>query len=327
MATKERKSSPLSNLTSRIAEDFGKGQHHGNTSANRPVPAPSQLMHFSADYKKTTEELEELKKTRGFKCTVPLNDLAPSPFQLGPLNEKRVQGLVDNLRSNPLSTPVVVRRASPDSDQLELVAGHHRVEAFRRLGRTEIDAVLVPLSDDEAERAVFYDNLFAPVLSDHERYLGFSRLQASRGYTQRELAEESGVSQAHLSALLSFAKLPELVQSYIISERDKVSARMFRAMSTYVSEVSAEQLLDVAKRLVEGDLPVTELEEGFPAEKTVSKASGISAPPKAEVVLVTRNNKPFAEVSIRGKRVGIKFKSTAQRGEWQARILEFLKDE
>lgn len=325
MAPKERRPSSLSNLTSRIAEDFGKGHPNPAPVGNRPSPAPSQLMQFSADYRKTAEELEKLKKDVGKCFKLHLTDLVSSPYQLGSLNEARVQGLVDNLRLNPLSSPVVVR-ASGDEGKYELVAGHHRTEAFRRLGREEIDAVLVDFSDDEAERAVFYDNLFAPSLTDHDKYLGFARRLRSKGMSQRELAEEAGVSQTLISFLFSFEKLPSLVQNYIVTESTRFSSRAFYALSGYAAQHDEESLLHAAKLLAEGAISLSDLEAGFPGtEGRDDPAKKPRATSASEKLVITRDNKAFAEVVRKGTKLTVRFKSGGELDEWQERLVDFLK--
>ena len=147
--------------------------------------------------------------TDGKPFLVPLSLIGDSPYQTSPINEDKVSELVDNLGKNPLSSPVVLRRGH--QGRLELIAGRHRIEAYKRLGRQEIEATLRDLTDDDAEKLVFYDNLFAPSMSDFQKYLGFSQRRSRLGLTQEQLAEESGVRQAVVSKLLSFDGLPEAV--------------------------------------------------------------------------------------------------------------------
>lgn len=175
----------------------------------------------------------------GKPCLVPIALIKPSPHQTSPICEQKVKELVDNLCKNPLSSPIVLRRDS--TGNLELIAGRHRVEAYRRLGRSEIEATLRDLSDDDAEKLVFYDNLFAPSMTDFQKYLGFSQRKARRGLTQAQLAEESGVNPATVSRLMAFDGLPESVMSILMEVPHAIS------LSVAVEFVSlAEQNPDLA---------------------------------------------------------------------------------
>ncbi len=147
--------------------------------------------------------------TDGKPFLVPLSLISDSPYQTSPISEDKVSELVDNLSRNPLSSPVVLRRGR--QGRLELIAGRHRIEAYKRLGRQEIEATLRDLTDDDAEKLVFYDNLFAPSMTDFQKYLGFSQRKARLGLTQEQLAQESGVSRVVVTKLLSFDGLPESV--------------------------------------------------------------------------------------------------------------------
>ena len=140
---------------------------------------------------------------------VPISLICESPYQTSPINDEKVADLMENLEKNPISSPIVLRRGH--QGRLEIVAGRHRVEAYKRLGRQEIESTLRDLNDDDAEKLVFYDNLFAPSMTDFQKYLGFSQRKTRLGLTQEQLSEESGVSRTVISKLLSFDGLPERV--------------------------------------------------------------------------------------------------------------------
>ena len=110
------------------------------------------------------------------------------------LSEQEFSELKTNLAAFPLITPITIR-ALPKGGY-ELVSGHNRVEAYKQLGRTDIDANVIELQDEQVLPAAFYSNLLSPALPDYEKYLGFKQLQRETGKTQAELAKESGVSDA-----------------------------------------------------------------------------------------------------------------------------------
>ncbi len=305
MNPKGKRTSILGNLAERLSAEMADEEVAPlKQPGARPMAAPSQLMHFSADFQRNAQELEELKKSQAKGFTVGLNQLRRSPFQLRQLDSARVQALTENLRSNPLTTPVVVR-ATKEEGVFELVAGHHRVEAFRLLDRTEIQAVLQELTDDEAERLVFYDNLLAPSLSDYEKYLGFAQRRKSKGLSQEALAAEAGIDQSQVSALFSFEKLPQQAQALIAESPRLASARLFRSLAP-LSSTHEERVVEAVRRVLSEQLAVTAAVDFVKAASRVAPTA-----PKVEKTVVRRGKKVFVEVRRRGGQVTLNFADEA----------------
>lgn len=311
---KVRGGAELSALTDQITQKMAAG---GQPRANRPIPAPTQLMHLSADYQRMAKQVDELKNQKGVRM-YPLSKIRPSPHQAGPLNPERVQGLVANLANNPLASPVILR-AVEGTDEVELVAGHHRVQAFKELKREEIPGVEVELSDDEAERLVFYDNLLAPSLSDYEKYLGLSKRRGSRGFGLQELAEESGVSKSTIANLLSFEKLPEAAMEVVRAHPKCFGASLMGELSA-LKDVDAERLAEAFKKVVTGELTQAKV----PAWLSPRKPAEARQP--AEKSVVRQGNQIFAEVVRRGQQLSIKMASSVDPAEIEQALLAVLKD-
>lgn len=75
---------------------------------------------------------------------------------------KRLAQMVDSIEHEGLIQPITVRKIKTETeeDQYEIICGHNRVEAMRKLGRETIEAeVLLDISDDEAIRK-YYDSNF-----------------------------------------------------------------------------------------------------------------------------------------------------------------------
>jgi hypothetical protein len=92
------------------------------------------------------------------------------------LNEKQVTRLVESIRDIGLLNPITVwempgaegNRVEPDYG---IVAGAHRLEAFKCLGYTEITAIVVDLSDLKRQLAELDENLAGSTLTKAERAL------------------------------------------------------------------------------------------------------------------------------------------------------------
>ena len=279
-----------------------------------PRTAPGQLIHFSTDYQATVAELDALKKTHAKGFNVPLDKLRASPHQIGELDPDRVQSLKANLRENPLNTPVVVR-ILPDGF-FELVSGHHRAEAFRSLDRTHIPAVASEISDDEARRLVFFDNLLAPNLSDYEKYLGFAALRKSEGLTLAELAAEAGINETTVTRLFTFEKLPAAAQELIRANPKAASYTLFAAMSAFQDK--PEAVTQAVALVMEGRLQLkaapTFVQE-FGKERVMPAAT-------VDRVVIKNGNSKYVEMRRREGDVVLRFKD---KNEAEAVLIEVEK--
>lgn len=66
--------------------------------------------------------------------------------------------LVENIRSRGLDNPIIVRKDPASPDKYQILCGHHRVAAYKKLEYDSIKAYVRDLSDDEAALLVSTDN-------------------------------------------------------------------------------------------------------------------------------------------------------------------------
>jgi ParB/RepB/Spo0J family partition protein len=67
------------------------------------------------------------------------------------LREEQVSSLMQSITKIGLKTPITVRQPIGEDD-VHLVAGRHRLEAYRRLGIEEIEAFVIESDDEDAAR-------------------------------------------------------------------------------------------------------------------------------------------------------------------------------
>jgi hypothetical protein len=90
------------------------------------------------------------------------------------IDEATVGGLVDSIGTVGLINPIRVRAVA---DRWEVIAGHHRLTACKRLGLVEITADVIEADDLHAELAMIDENLMRRDLSMAERASNLSRRQ------------------------------------------------------------------------------------------------------------------------------------------------------
>ncbi len=285
-------------------------------AAAKPTTAPSQLASFSTEFNRLSEEADSLRKTRGEPVEIDLDLLDASPHQTRKLDNNRVEELVANLASNPLATPITVR-LKPNG-RYELVAGHHRVEAFRVLGRKTIKATIIHVSEDEAERLVFYDNLLAPNLSDYERYLGFRSRKLKHKLSDNALADEAGISRSLVQALMSYSRLPEGVLEILHEHRGLIGSTLAVKMAALETRYTA-RMIEATHMLREGSLTQARVLQWI-EQKERPQTAAEPAP-----AVFRKGRQTYAKVARSDKKLVITWSDTGEAEELEAAIAEVLR--
>lgn len=117
----------------------------------------------------------------------------------------------DILRSGQL-TPILVRVAA-EGTGYEIIAGHRRVAACRKLGR-KVLARRIAVDDRDLLIAMVRENEAREDISPFERARQIQAVIDSDVMSRQELMEALGFSKGHMSSLLKFAQLPgEIIQA------------------------------------------------------------------------------------------------------------------
>jgi len=114
----------------------------------------------------------------------------------------------DILHSGQL-VPILVRAAA-DGVGYEIIAGHRRVEACRRLGR-KVLARRIAADDRELLVAMVRENEAREDISPFERAQQIRSVIGSKLMSRQEMMTALGFSKGHMSSLLKFAELPSEV--------------------------------------------------------------------------------------------------------------------
>ena len=293
---------------------FGKTE--GIKPRERTEPTPTRIktspgMFLDTQHRAAKAEAE-VAALRNRK--VKISDLVIVPGRKRQLTAQEFAELKANLEAFPLINPITIR-VQP-SGNYELVAGHNRVEAFVELGRSEIEANVIDLIDEQVIPAAFYSNLLSPSLPDYEKYLGFKQLQEATGKSQSELASESGVSKTMISMLFAF---------------DQMGAASHVALSAQPQLVSAT-LAGKLRNLHNVDEAVAKLASGeITLQQVVSVASateGKATPQlKSAPVIVKRGKQRFAEISHRGATAVIKLADASLMPALLLKLETLMRDE
>lgn len=137
-----------------------------------------------------------------------VSSIRPSPYQVRAVADTDyIETLMASIVQSGVISPIIVRTL--DSSACEVIAGHHRLEACRRLGHTMVPVVVRQMSDAQAACALTSDNFVRKELSDFERYK-HAKLLKEHGFckTNAEIGEVLGVSRQLVGFLFAFDEYP-----------------------------------------------------------------------------------------------------------------------
>jgi ParB family chromosome partitioning protein len=232
----------------------------------KPRSAPGQVMEFALqrdeavrraeEAEARTRELEEQlrgAKQSGGALALDLTQLHEVEGRRRTLTPEEYDDLKNNLAHNALASPITVR-VRPEGGY-EIVSGHNRVQIYRELGRTAIDAWLAEASDDEADDLAFFANAMAAKLPDYEKYRGYKRFMARHpALQQNELAQRVGISSSQLDRLLAFDTLPAQAHAILVRQPHLVGANAAEKLAALTKKERGAHVADALGKLAAGEL-------------------------------------------------------------------------
>jgi len=290
-----------------------------------PRTAPGQLMGLQGKYREALATIENLRK--GGAADLPLSRIVRVPGRQRPLTTDERAELKANLVANPLAHPVTVL---PETEAgFELLSGHNRVEIYEELGRDTIKAIVIDVEREKVEVLAFYANLLAPALPDFKKYEGLKARQQQTGFSNSQLAEESGLSTSTVSRLFQFGSLPPAAIQILEANPFILGATAADSLAKAAKAGRADLVAEAVEKLAEA---AGSNENRFTEENAVAYAMGMkptaTRPPPAEPLVVKQGKKNFAKLIVRGDAVTIKFADLSiTPEEWAAKLERFLKSE
>ena len=158
---------------------------------------------------------------------LPISDIYPNPFQPRiEFSDEELAELSQSIAENGLIQPIIVRKS--DIIGYELIAGERRLRACKRLGMTEIPAVVKKVTDQESRKQAIIENLQRSNLNPIEEAKAYRSLINELAYSHEELAKAMGKSRPYISNALRLLQLPQEIQTSI--ENGKLSQGHARAL-------------------------------------------------------------------------------------------------
>ena len=208
-------------------------------------------------------------------------DNAEQPYHL---DEEKINQIMLSAADIGIITPLIVRKINDNNYQI--IAGHHRFEAAKRLDKLSVPCVIRNISDEEAFRFVAESNIQRNKILPSEYGKIFSVYKKKRKETKMTLddvAEKFGISIPTFSRYIDVSTLIPQLQKYFDEEKIYISA------ATAISAYSEENQETVAEYLDREDskkiTPViakkfAEIIESYQGEKVpVHELAALFMPP------------------------------------------------
>lgn len=208
--------------------------------------------------------LTKIEKNKDLIISLPVNSIKYHPknhIYFRDLDRAMKDKLMEDMRDNGQINPIIVRKN--EDNTYTVLAGHQRLIAARRLNWQQIKAIVIEVSEFEAEKLLIRDNLF-------RRHMGGMELaRALEAYSKmsdnqtrksiRQIAEEIGENRNTVHFYMKLNNLIPEIQQLIDDKRlTPTAAQVFTTLceeeqrSTY--EALGESLLGMKKKVLEDEI-------------------------------------------------------------------------
>ena len=230
--------------------------------------------------------LEKTKETNVRELSV--NKIVPYPNQpFMNYSEERLQELADDIKARGLDNPIVVRKIS--EQEYQIIAGHNRFNAVKRLGWNQIPVNIKELTDEEAMIYLVQSNLLQRTsIKESEKVKAYAlranalKKQGQKGLAKynslEKISESEQIKPRTLSRYIACNNLiPEFLDlldekkiSLNIGEQlAKLSPEQQEKVANYLANSEHKLTLSEVKSIVENQDENLELEDLIGTEKKI----------------------------------------------------------
>lgn len=128
------------------------------------------------------------------------------------IDQDYISELADSINAIGLLQPIILR---PVKDRFEVIAGHCRFLAHKKLGRLKINANVVPMEDGAAALARATENLARKNLTPMEEAAVYRNLIDNQDFTIDQVAKKMGKSGGVIKRRLDLIRMPGVLQDAV----------------------------------------------------------------------------------------------------------------
>lgn len=244
-----------------------------------------------------------------------INELRPNPYQpRKKFDEEALQDLAASIKEYGVFQPIIVKKSVKG---YYIVAGERRVRASKLAGLDKVPAICRDFTDNMMMEIGLLENIQRENLNIMEEAEAYKSMIDNLHLTQDELSKKVGKSRSHITNIIGLLRLPKEVQEMVM--RNELSMGHARVLSKLENE---EEIIKMAKNIIENKLPVRDIEQ-IATEEEVVKKNKIEKPKKIneyKYVEDLMRDRLDTKVKIKDKKIEISFTNTADLN----RILEII---
>jgi ParB family transcriptional regulator, chromosome partitioning protein len=185
--------------------------------------------------------------------TIALDRIRPSSLQPRTrFTDTRLNELAESIKEKGVIQPILVRQKG---DEFEIIAGERRYRAVKKLGHTEISAIVKNVEDEDLLEISIIENIQREELNKVEEAKAFQRLATQFGMTHEAIAKKVSKDRATITNSLRLLELSGAIHQYI--EDGRISAGHAKALLPIVNE---KRQIRICERIVKKNLSVRQAE-------------------------------------------------------------------
>lgn len=179
---------------------------------------------------------------------IALENLKPGRFNPRKhFDENAISELSESIRRQGILQPIGVRKIDGSDNNYEIVYGERRFRASKEADLMKIPAIVLQITDDEAQEMAVTENLQRKDVTPIEEALAYRNLLDMGSYTVQSLAERFGKSENYIRIRLKFASLiPEIAA---LLNSDEITVSLANEICHYSEDIQK----DVYERHLKGN--------------------------------------------------------------------------
>lgn len=155
-------------------------------------------------------------------------------------NEETIDELAQSISVYGIIQPLSVRKLG--ADRYELVAGERRLRAAKKLGLSEVPAIVIDITDKDSAAIALLENLQREDLNFIEEAEAYHNLIKDHDYKQEQLAEIIGKKQSTIANKIRLLKLSDEIRAMLFEH--KLTERHARALLKLSTEELQKKILN-----------------------------------------------------------------------------------
>ena len=197
---------------------------------------------------------------------IPIESIDNNPYQTRSyMPDHSLTELADSIKEAGVIEPLIVRAG--EGGRFQLIAGHRRLAASKKAGKTTVPVMVVQVSNEKAMEMTIIENLQREDLNPLDQAEAYERLSREFGLTQEQMAQRTGKPRSEVANYLRLLRLPGAVKIGV-----QQGAISFSHAKVLMSLEETELILKTATTMVKDALSVRQLEDlcyeiKHPAEK------------------------------------------------------------